>query len=90
MPIDEAIIYRGDLGGAVFAYGGRRCIVIDENATEEEAQDTIKWARDVLESGKPSMTRELLGLLKPEGGRGQRVGSSIINPCQIDRKEHAQ
>ena len=52
MPYDELIIHAGNLGGMVFAYPptGRCCIVIDEDATEEEAQDTIKWAREALKT----------------------------------------
>ena len=54
MPYDEMIVYSGHIGGMVFASKatGRCCIFIDEDATGEEAKDTIQWAHETLESGK--------------------------------------
>ena len=47
MPYDEKIVRAGHLGGYVAASAetGRCFIMIDEDATEEEAEDTIQWAR---------------------------------------------
>ena len=45
------------ISGIVFSHtlAGHPHVLIDENVTEEVAQDTIKWARDVLEKGVPPL-----------------------------------
>ena len=45
------------ISGIVYAstLTGRPHVLIDENATEAEAQDTIKWARGVLKKGVPPL-----------------------------------
>ena len=54
MPYDEEVIvytpFGDPRGGIVLAYPptGRSCIIVDDTATAEEAEDTIKWAREVL------------------------------------------
>ena len=55
---DEKIVYVGDLGGAFFASkANRRClIIVDKDATPEEAEDTIKWAREKRD--KPTTPEE--------------------------------
>jgi len=62
MPINEAIVYSGKIGGVVLAAGDKYCIIIDTNATKEEAQATIKWAREALNQGKFKPAAELFGL----------------------------
>ena len=58
MPYDELVIRAGNTGGAVFANKTNRrcCIIVDEEASKKEAQDTIKWAREALESGNLELT----------------------------------
>ena len=73
MPYDDVIVLRaGNLGGALLANkeNGRFVVTVDENATEEEVQDTIKWARETLENDAlltPEETwRTIFEILGPE------------------------
>ena len=38
------------VGGILLVHDSRCVLIIDENTTEEEAQSTIKWAKETLET----------------------------------------
>ena len=65
MQMNELIIYAGNTGGVVIASKstGRSCIIVDEDATEEEVQDTIRWAREELEKDKLPSALEFFSLI---------------------------
>ena len=65
MLMNDLIIYAGNTGGVVIASKktGRYCIIVDEDAAEEQAQDTIRWAHEELEKDNLPSALEFFSLI---------------------------